>query len=108
MTLNDLWRQILYYKEVASKLHLKKILSISLIKGWLFYACLSHSGLRWAKKTGIFILGTIKIMTVDQYMLINECAGKNLAKILVFLTHRFLWEANYTCIEGYKARWGHG
>ena len=30
-------------------------------------------------------------MNVDQYMLINECAGKYLAKILVFLTHRFLW-----------------
>ena len=27
--------------------------------------CLSLSGLRWAKKTGIFILGTLTLMTVE-------------------------------------------
>ena len=27
--------------------------------------CLSLSGLRWAKKTGIFILGILALMTVD-------------------------------------------
>ena len=27
--------------------------------------CLSLSGLRWAKKIGIFILGTLTLMTVD-------------------------------------------
>ena len=36
---------------------------ISRIKGWLFYmGCLSLSGVCWAKKTGIFILGTLTIM----------------------------------------------
>ena len=30
--------------------------------------CLSLSGLRWANKTGIFILGTLTIMTVGFYI----------------------------------------
>ena len=29
------------------------------------YACLSLSGLCWAKKTGIFILGTLRIITLE-------------------------------------------
>ena len=32
--------------------------------------CLSLSGLIWAKKTGIFILGTLTIMTVDWDLII--------------------------------------
>ena len=30
--------------------------------------CLSHSGLRWAKKTGIFKLGTLTLMTVGSHL----------------------------------------
>ena len=33
--------------------------------------CLSLSGLRWAKKTGIFILGTLTLMTVGFTLIVN-------------------------------------
>ena len=34
--------------------------------------CLSLSGLRWAKKTGIFILGTLSLMTVGLDTLLKK------------------------------------
>ena len=57
---------------------------IKVFKGCLFYMrCLSLSGLSWAKKTGIFIIGTLTIMTVGicAFRLVEEITFKPIASL---------------------------
>ena len=62
--------------------------------------CLSLSGLCWAKKIGIFILGTLTIMTVRQKLFLWTFAAKtyncvywnvSMPSILIDLVEKFVW-----------------
>ena len=59
--------------------------------------CLSPSGLRWAKKTGIFILGTLKLMTVD--FSANNLVISIIMNIIIFCIYVVL---PYPCMPIYK------
>ena len=51
------------------------------------YMCLYLSDLCWAKKTGIFILGTLTIITVENILILTFKVKQKNYKRLIALTH---------------------